>query len=223
MNRLIVYIFLVLVYITLAKSFSPSEYGISYVQNSQSLAKIIKGSPVTVILTDMHATGFLIKTYYHKYKVVYGYQSVEEIIVRTSSDFAAQHQKHVGLSIFRRYEKDNNENSTPIPPGSMFIGDKDFGRWKKDSTNNRIWRFYRVYRNLPTYLGWNEFKPDYEFYEKVNYHLNLGKVFYGMNDEFGSKGKITMINFPKFFQRKPRESNIKKYLYNYFRENFIEK
>ncbi|MEX1100050.1 MAG: hypothetical protein WEB87_06470, partial [Bacteriovoracaceae bacterium] len=131
MNKALLYCALLLAYLGLSKSLSPSEFGISYVFNEESLSKLITGAPVSVILIDTHSTGFIIKTYYQKYKVVYGFQTYEEIIVRTSGTFNAKHAKHIGMSIFRRTES-LEESFTPLPPGSVFIGNRDFGRWKTD-------------------------------------------------------------------------------------------
>ena len=66
MNKFILYGILLLVYLGLSKSLSPTEFGVKYINNDEALAEIINGAPVSVILTDIHSTGFLIKTFYHK-------------------------------------------------------------------------------------------------------------------------------------------------------------
>ena len=119
MNKIIVYCVLLLFYLGLSKSLSPSEYGINYINSNEALSRLVPGAPVSVILTDIHSTGFLIKTYYHKYKIVYGFQSFEELIVRTSRNYSINNQSHLGLSIFRRYREDELEDFTPLPPGSI--------------------------------------------------------------------------------------------------------
>jgi len=220
MNKLIIYIVLVLVYLGLSKSLSPSEFGVNYVFNQESLSKLIGAGPASVILTDTHSTGFIIKTYYHKYKVVYGFQSYEEIIVRTSSQFSTKHKNHIGLSIFRRFE-DNKIDITPLPPGSIFIGDRNFGSWKKNRLGSKTWTFYRVYRHLPNYLGWGEFKPTYKFYQEILIRMNNSKEFYGFNDEFGVKGEITRQYFTSYFQRsRDKKINFKNFFKDYLKRNF---
>ena len=62
MNKFIGYGILLLIYLGLSKSLSPSELGISYINSKESLSKLINGAPSTVILTDIHSIGFLIKT-----------------------------------------------------------------------------------------------------------------------------------------------------------------
>lgn len=220
MNRLIIYIILLLVYLGLSKSLSPSEYGINYVFNEESLSKLVGAGPVSVILTDIHSTGFIIKTYYHKYKVVYGFQSYEEIIARTSSQFSEQNKKHIGLSIFRRFEDDKIE-STPLPPGSIFVGDRSFGLWEKNRLGNKSWKFFKAYRHLPVYLGWGKFKPTYKFYQETRVRMNNNETFYGFNDEFGLDGEITKQFLPGFFKRKSdKKIDFKAFLKDYMKQNF---
>lgn len=220
MNKVIIYIVLVLLYLGLSKSLSPSEYGVNYVFNKQSLEKIIGTGPVSVILTDIHSTGFIIKTYYHKYKVVYAYQGYEEIIARTSSKYTSTHQDHIGLSIMRRYE-DGKVDHTALPPGSIFIGDRNFGSWIKDRDNEKKWKFYRAYRHLPNYLGWGEFVPTYRFYQEALVRMNNKETFFGFNDEFGIEGDITKSFFPNYFKRKiETQIDFEKFFKDYLKKNF---
>lgn len=223
MNKLIFYGILLLLYLGLSKSFSPSEYGISYVNSPGGLEPLVKGAPVSVILTDVHSTGFLIKTFYHKYKIVYGYQSYEELIVKTSELFSNQHKKFLGMSIFRR-DRQGFASSTPLPPGSVFIGDKNLGKWVKHPSGERHWKFFGAYKNLNSYLGWNNFEPTIKLKNKIQVHLEQGKPFFGENQEFGINGKLTQEAFSSFFRRdKQPQFSTGKYLKRYFNENFIEK
>jgi hypothetical protein len=204
----------------LSKSLSPSEYGVNYVFNEQTLEKVIGPGPVSVILIDIHSTGFIIKTYYHKYKVVYAFQGYEEIITRTSSSYSSKHAKNIGLSVFRRYE-DGKTNHTPLPPGSIFIGDRNFGAWYKSINDEKLWKFYRAYRHLPSYLGWEDFKPSYRFYQEIQVRMNKNQTFFGFNDEFGIEGEITRSFFPNYFKRQTvKNINFKKFFNDYLKKNF---
>lgn len=220
MNKVIIYILLVLAYLGLSKSLSPSELGVNYVFNEKGLEKLIGNGPVSVILTDVHSTGFIIKTYYHKYKIVYGFQSYDELITRISSQFKSKHNKNIGLSILRRYE-DGNVDHTPLPPGSIFIGDKNFGTWKTKN-ENKSWHFYRVYRHIPIFLGWIDFRPSYTFFQEIQNRIKDQKSFYGFNDEFGIKGSITKQSFPNYFSKLKgnRGINYKEFFNDYLNNNF---
>lgn len=222
LNRILIYCALLLTYLGLSKSLSPSEFGISYVFNEESLSKLVGGSPVSVILTDTHSTGFIIKTHYQKYKVVYGFQTYDELIVRTSRSFALATQNYIGMSIFRRTEE-LQESFTPLPPGSVFIGDRDFGRWINSSVG-KVWQFYRAYRYLPQYLGIEKFKPTFSFYQEVIKAERENKPFYGFNDEFGLNGSITQEEFPAYFKKdRSQDINLKDYFADFLKKNFYRR
>jgi hypothetical protein len=224
MNKLIIYGILLLTYLGLSKSLSPNEFGIKYVNNNESLAELIPGSPVSVILTDIHSTGFIIKTYYHKYKVVFGFQSYEELIVRTSRIFTEKNKEFLGMSVFRRYKIDQRESFIPLPPGSIFIGDKNFGNWDYKDSNNKEWKFFRVYRQIPRYLGWKDFKPTSKIHKEIKRHEEQKKPYIGSNDEFGINGTITKASFPSYFERQnpEKEAKLNNFLKDYVKENFIK-
>ena len=95
MNKIALYILLVICYLGLAKSFSPTELGVSYITNREDLSLLANDAPVSVILTDMHSTGFIIKTHYHKYRVVYGFKAPDEIVVRASKKLTLENKKYI--------------------------------------------------------------------------------------------------------------------------------
>ncbi|MBL7664759.1 MAG: hypothetical protein JNM93_06465, partial [Bacteriovoracaceae bacterium] len=177
MNRIAFYVLLILVYLGLAKSFSSNELGIAYLKNASGLSKIVKGNNVTAILVDMHATGFIIKTYYQKYRLVYPFEKTKEIIVRVSRKFAHECKDFIGLSLFRRLEKESLENTTPLPPGSLFVGNTSFGRWKQLNSGHQGWVFFMAYSAIPRELGWLDFQPNTEFVDSLQTHLGQNKPF----------------------------------------------
>ena len=219
MYRFFLYTILVIMYLGLAKVLSPTEFGVQYLQNEKGFSKVFKGSQVTAILIDSHATGFLIKTYYQKYRVIYGFQNVEEIIIRTSQEFAVKNIPNMGMSLYRSAE--NVEETLPLPPGSLYLGNREFGQWKKFKSGNIKWSFYRVYKNLPKYLGWGKFRPDMDFYQKLRAQISLNQPFYGPKGEFGLNGSITRKNFPHFFtEERQKKIEFKNLFIDYFKENF---
>src|SRR5437868_1103472 len=102
MQRFLLYMFLVIAYLGIAKLISPSEYGVQYLPNDKSFSHVFPQNNISTILIDIHATGFLIKTYYQKYRVISGPFHSEEVIVRTSKDFARKNKKNVGMSLYRK-------------------------------------------------------------------------------------------------------------------------
>jgi hypothetical protein len=219
MYKFFLYSMLIIIYLGLAKALSPSEIGVHYLQNERGFSKLIKGPISTVILVDTHATGFLIKTYYQKFRIISGYDSVEELIVRTSKEFARKNLPHIGLSIYRI--NDGKEEFVPIPPGSLYLGNHEFGEWKNTKSGEAKWRFNKSFKNFPRYLGWGNFRPSEKFYQEMKTHVALNKSYYGTKNEFGPNGKITQENFPQFFkEERMKKVELKTLLIQYFKENF---
>ncbi len=219
MYKFFLYIMLIIIYLGLAKALSPSEIGVQYLQNSRGFSKLIKGNDATVILIDTHATGFLIKTYYQKYRVISGYNNVEEIIVRTSKEFARKNLANIGLSLYRKSE--TTEEFLPLPPGTLYLNNRQFGEWKKNKKGIEKWKFNKVFKNFPKYLGWGNFRPDMEFYQQIRSHMNMNQTYFGANHEFGPEGIITQENFPQFFRdERKKKIEMKTLLIEYFKENF---
>lgn len=219
MYKFFLYAMLIIIYLGLAKALSPSELGVHYLQNERGFTKLIKAPVVTAILVDTHATGFLIKTYYQKYRLITGYDNVEELIVRTSKEFARKNMPHIGLSVYRR--TDEKEEYIPLPPGSLYIGNPEFGHWRKDKKGKSEWRFNKSLKNFPRYLGWGEFRPDEKFYQEMKSSIALSRPYFGPANEFGPQGKVTQENFPHFFRDDRRKKvELKTLLIEYLKENF---
>ena len=219
MYKFFLYCMLVIIYLGLAKALSPSEIGVHYLQNERAFPKLIKSPMATVILVDTHATGFLIKTYYQKYRVITGYDTVEELIVRTSKEFARKNLPHIGLSIYRK--SDEKEEYLPLPPGSLYLNNREFGEWRKMKSGQVKWRFHKSFKNFPRYLGWGDWRPDENFYQMMKTNISLNQPYYGPNNEFGPKGRITQENFPHFFRsERMQKVELKTLLIEYLKENF---
>ncbi|MCM2350689.1 MAG: hypothetical protein NDI69_11770 [Bacteriovoracaceae bacterium] len=219
MYKFFLYTMLIILYLGLAKALSPSEIGIHYLQNERGFSKLISAPDSSVILVDTHATGFLIKTYYQKYRVISGYDTVEELIVRTSKEFAHKNLKNIGMSLYRKTPE--KEEFLPLPPGSLYIGNREFGSWKKNKKGEYRWTFSKAYKNFPRYLGWGTFRPTEEFYRELRSKVALNEPFYGLHGEFGPQGKVTRENFPQFFkEERMKKVEMKSLLIEYFKENF---
>lgn len=220
MNKIILYCLTLLLYLVLSKSLSPFEYGISYVNEEKQLASLIKGRPVAAILIDHQSTGFAIKTYYLKFKVIYGFESYEELVIRSSNKFLKKYSPYLGLSVFRRY-RDGKESFVPQIPGSLFIGDTNYGRWVRKK-GIKQWQFFKVYRQIPVYLGWDSYIPNYNDFERIQQSQATKQSYFKDEGLFGPQGVITQKAFSDYFTRSNRKTlTWKDFLKNYFNENFI--
>lgn len=219
MYKFFLYVVLTITYLGLAKALSPTEVGVQYLQNEKAFNKILKGNKVSAILIDTHTTGFLIKTYYQKYRVIVDYDNIEEIIVRTSREFAKKNIPNIGLSLYRKIE--NKEETLPVPPGSPYVGNEEYGEWRKTKGGKSRWIFWKAYKDFPKYFGWGKWRPTEEFYQQLRNNQVNSVPYYGLEKEFGVNGKVTRENFPNFFKSdRTKKVNMKDLLIEYFKENF---
>lgn len=196
MRNLSLYIVLILIFLGLSKSFSLSSKGTDYIFGKQAYPFFFNKSPVSVILADQFETGFIIKTYYHKYLYIEGVATPKFKTFRTSLKHYSENAEKVGLSIFRRTERGQYEyDFTPLPPGALYVGNPTYGSWERKKDGKKVWEFHRAYKNFPQYFAWGDFRPNYKFYEKMQEHIKFKKPFTGLNEEFGSKGTISLKYF----------------------------
>lgn len=191
MNKISVYILLTLIYLGLSKSFSPSEKRAPYIPNEKIFPSFFFGAPLSIVLLDSFQTGFLIKTYFQKYKIVHGFKHPETIIVRTSYSFWERNKGNLGMSIFRRGEKKNTQSMIAMPPGILYVGDPAYGHWEMQNSGDKEWIFHRAYRHFPAIFSWGSFKPTEQFYNAANAFLEHDKPYYGENNEFGTNGTLS--------------------------------
>jgi len=214
MNKISIYTLLILIYLGLSKSFSLSEKGTTYIKNQQMLASLFLGAPTTVILVDYFDAGLLIKTYFHRYKVIHGFKKTEFITSRVSGQFFQDNLANLGMSIFSRSDRDGKESSVPMPPGSLFVADHAYGSWVIQE-QEKVWQFHRAYKTFPQKFGWGDFVPSMEFYKRLNAYEVENRPYYGLNNEFGTEGSVTKaanlkpsaddtelsVNWKRFFGR----------------------
>lgn len=203
MNKFLFYILLILIFLGLSKGLSIGRKDDTlYVEEEKKLSTLFEGRPLSIILIDHYETGMIIKTYYHKYKLVYDYKAPQVITVKTSKQFTQDNLDHIGLSLFRRTHH-GNESFLPSIPGSLYLGNQAYGHWNYNrKRKEKYWVFHRTYQNLTKIFGWGNFVANYDFYKNMLLAFEEKRVFYGTNHEFGTKGKITQKNFPEFFHKK---------------------
>lgn len=218
MNRLSLFILLVLIYLGLSKSFAPAERNTPYLVNDQVFASAFPGAPLSVILTNRLQTGFLIKTHFLELRLVQGFKLPETILVRTSYDFWLKNADNIGMSLFRRDEKDGKTSTIPQPPGTIFLGDPSYGRWEQAPSGQREWHFYNAYKYFPEYLGWNDYHPTETFLRDLKLHISNEEIYYGPNQEFGTKGSVTQKAFKREQVNSPvMTGNFKTHIKKFFR------
>ena len=204
MNKISLYILLILLFLGLSKSFSPAEQKIPSVLNEYYFENVFSGSPISVVLVDSFQTGFLIKTFFQKYRVIHGFKPSEVMIVKTSQLFWEKNLKNLGMSLFRRGERETKASTVPMPPGALYVGDPAYGSFESDASGQEVWHFHRGYRHFPKLFEWGNWRPTKEFSRKLDIAIEQGVPFYGLNNEFGEKGSVTGRTFKNSVDKTPR-------------------
>tara|TARA_Y100001970_G_C14168717_1_gene822831 strand:- start:129 stop:800 length:672 start_codon:yes stop_codon:yes gene_type:complete len=214
MNKISLYILLILVFLGLSKSFSPNHKNIKFLKDNNSFSILEKEAPVSLILIENFTRGTFIKSYLQKYKLIHGFKPKENkvIIFRTTKDFWLKSKENLGMSLFRRDNKLSSGSDVPMPPGTLFIGDLAYGNWQKTQKGDKVWVFRRSYSHFPDLLGWGNFKPNEKFYLKALENKQKMKAFYGENNEF----KKTASSSDSLKGKEPIKKKIISYLKSYW-------
>lgn len=212
MNKVALYILLILIFLGASRSILPDKGSSLFLQDSTNYSGIFSGSPLSVILLDAYKVGFAIKSHIHKYQVLRYFQNSEVITVRVSKKHFEETLPYIGMSLFRRAEN-GKESTLSMPPGSLLIGDSVFGRWTYRKDKGKVWSFYRAYRRLPTQLFWGDFIPSYRFYRQLKVHEEQGISFLGSDKEFGSEGSVSQKQLTmKWYKSRNKRFSFKEYL-----------
>ena len=197
MKKALLYVTFFLAFLVVSVQCAPGSGVKKYIVDKSSYSKVLSGGPLSAILQDVYRLGFIVKSNIHRYQVVRAFGPSEVITLRVSRKYFKQTLGFIGLSLFRRKSK-QQEETTPLPPGSLFVGDLSYGHWARQSDGTKSWLFFGTYRHLREKFLWGSFKPNYAFYQSLRNHVESRNVqaFLGPQNEFGSEGSITRAVLP---------------------------
>lgn len=210
MSKISIYLLLILFYLGVSKSLSPTRNHTIFVKDKYALSNLFPGRPLTIILLDVKEVGLFMKTYLQKFLIIEGFEDSTEVTVRTPKVFFEEEKKYVGLSILRRGEQSEETSFTPMPPGVLFMGDPSYGYWKTASSGKKKWYYYRAYKNLPKLFAYGDYRPTYQMLKSARIAIKKDIPFFGLNNEFGPQGTITKKNLKsKFFKEATKTMQLK--------------
>ena len=205
MNKISLFLFTVLLFLGASRGLNPYGKEEFFLTGPRSFRNLYPEGPVEILLVDSFYMGVVFKTYFHKYRIVYGYQKHKEVVARIPKSYWTKYRPYFGMSIFRRPELFAPE-FTPMPPGMVFIGDPTFGRWvkqRKGRKGKRVWQFNQLGRAFPKTLGWGDFAPTLNFYETAKIYQSKKQPFFGKNQEFGLEGSVSVASFGSLVDEEP--------------------
>jgi hypothetical protein len=209
------YTLVILAYLGLAKPLNEQNRSLPFLHSIEQLQYIIPESPITIVLEDSFTTGFFIKTYYHRYRIIRTFRYHEHLTAKVSKDLWKSYRDFIGLAIYNRLEILDPPNLAPVPPGIHFINQPAYGYWKIHATEEKtekVWEFHRSYSHFPQIFGWQKFRPNEEFYKKyLQYITNINQrndkiPFRGLQNEFSQEGALVrkFISQPSLYRQKKK-------------------
>ena len=184
---------------------------------AEVLRKYTDKPTLSIILEDMKEEGSLFSSYYQKFRVLIpetkkaeeAEKSQEKAIESTVTDWVEvsegwymSHVSFLGMTLFSR--KDGKVDAQKGPPGYEYVGDPRYGRWRTDSSGNRMWEFFAGYAMLNMMMGNRPvYYNNYTDYQTAS---GMRRPYYGSRDKqgrtaYGTAGTVTQTQKPNFYQR----------------------
>ncbi len=132
--------------------------------------------------------------YLHKYTIVENNKKYDTDWVPVSEDIFMKNFEYLGMAILSKplgvFE--DEADTIASPPGMAFIGNKEYGRWEKDSNGNSFWSWYGKYalfshllfystRGPVRYSSWNTYNSRFKGRKPYFGTTARGGALYGTN------------------------------------------
>lgn len=171
----------------------------------EEIEKSLRNAPsYSIILEDMEEEGDILKSYFHKYRIVQENKRGISRWYEVPKDYYMANEAFLGMVIAG---KNGGEIvSSAVPLAYQYVGDARYGRWRDDDQ----WEFDRespFFDELDIDLSFPIYRKDYKAYKRSK----LRKVpFFGSHKEYGTRGAVTKKKNPGFFERHKAKERAKK-------------
>ena len=129
------------------------------------------------------------ETYYHKYLQETNGETKETGWVKVNASFFEQNINNLGMAILSKPYGEFEPDTMAAPPGMAYVGNPQYGEWKKDDSGNSFWSWYGRYAffsNLfffpPSYYyygSWNRWRTGYRYQKPYYGRTDSGQYTYG--------------------------------------------
>ena len=140
------------------------------------------------------------EVYFHKYLQETNGETQETGWEKVNPSFYEQNINNLGMAILSKPYGEFEPDTMAAPPGMAYVGNPQYGEWKKDDRGNSFWSWYGRYAffsslffpSYPYYYGsWNRWRTGYRYQ----------KPYYGRTDSgqytYGTRG-TTVKNSPRY-------------------------
>jgi hypothetical protein len=173
----------------------------------------------SIILEDMKEEGNFFKSYYHRYKLVFAeetgipdslvYRSEITDWYKVSKKEFQKYWNYLGMVLAAK-TRDGQEVKTPSPPGYQYVGNPQYGTWRRDERGNSFWEFYGKYAFFSQMFGMMGrpiFRNDFDDYRR---YRSRGEPYFGRNRQYGTTGQYTKYTNKSFFERRQQRELARK-------------
>ncbi|MCG8567739.1 MAG: hypothetical protein MI747_21945 [Desulfobacterales bacterium] len=141
--------------------------------------------------------------YYHKYLKEENGETAETGWVKVDPTFYEQNLDNLGMAILSKPYGEFEPDTQAAPPGMAYVGNPEYGEWKKDENGESFWSWYGRYAFF-SHLFF--FPPSYYYYgswNRWNQNYRYKKPYYGKT----STGAYTYGTRGTKIKRTPRYQN----------------
>ncbi len=127
--------------------------------------------------------------YFHKYVQEANGETTETGWVKVNPSFYEQNVNNLGMAILSKPYGEFEPDTMAAPPGMAYVGNPQYGEWKKDDSGTSFWSWYGRYAffsNLfffpPSYYyygSWNRWRTGYRHQKPYYGRTDSGKYTYG--------------------------------------------
>lgn len=133
--------------------------------------------------------------YFHKYLQETDGKTEETGWIKVNPSFYEQNFNNLGMAILSKPYGEFEPDTMAAPPGMAYVGNPEYGEWKKDDSGNSFWSWYGRYAFFSNLFF---FPPSYYYYGSWN-RWRTGyrhqKPYYGRTDSgtytYGTRGTAT--------------------------------
>lgn len=154
-----------------------------------------------IILNDMRKEGNFVPSYYHQYRIDKGETNDVRPFVEVSEPFYKKNEPFLGMALSAK-TPDGKTTDTPFPNGYQYVGNPEYGQWRRNESGGSLWEFYGKYMLMSQVMNWAGFGMNRTHYNDYSLNRTGSRPYFGPNKQYGTNGAATKKQKPNFYARK---------------------
>ena len=152
--------------------------------------------------------------FFHRYKSVRGRRVKTTSWKPVSAAYFRMHQDHLGMALYAKPKGTFHTDAITLasPPGYAYVGNKEYGKWKKKGTE-KTWKFHPKYQYMvPLFFGAGLAAVTYVAFHSYRKHRMRNVVWFGMAGAiwYGTRSARMRRRYKGYYARKARKVRMRK-------------